>query len=149
MNFLYNYKEQVINIYHIHIECTDYDTLNYRPYCEEIHGQEKFNDNLTKCLQLKEFKKFSATITKDEMGSAGAEEFFNNSMNIQFLLRLASMKRNVYEEVLIIDEIGLVGSLGGSLGLFVGFSFFGYATPLLEAVFNKLADFFQRVNQPY
>ena len=83
------------------------------------------------------------------MGSAGAEEFFNNSMNIQFLLRLASMKRNVYEEVLIIDEIGLVGSLGGSLGLFVGFSFFGYATPLLEAVFNKLADFFQRVNQPY
>ena len=70
-------------------------------------------------------------------------------MNVQFLLRLASMKRNVYEEVLIIDEIGLVGSLGGSLGLFVGFSFFGYATPLLEAVFNKLADFFQRVNQPY
>ena len=83
------------------------------------------------------------------MGSAGAEEFFNNSMNIQFLLRLASMKRNVYEEVLIIDEIGLVGSLGGSLGLFVGFSFFGYTTPLLEAVFNKAADFFQRVNQPF
>ena len=83
------------------------------------------------------------------MGTAGAEALFNNSMNVQFLLRLASMKRNVYEEVLIIDEIGLVGSLGGSLGLFVGFSFFGYATPLLEAVFNKLADFFQCVNQPY
>ena len=83
------------------------------------------------------------------MGTAGAEALFNNSMNVQFLLRLASMKRNVYEEVLIIDEIGLVGSLGGSLGLFVGFSFFVYATRLLEAVFNKLADFFQRVNQPY
>ena len=83
------------------------------------------------------------------MGTAGAEALFNNSMNVQFLLRLASMKRNVYEEVLIIDEIGLVGSLGGSLGLFVGFSFFGYATPLLEAVFNKAADFFQRVNQPF
>ena len=124
-------------------------TLNYRPYCEEIHGQENFNDNLIKCLQVKEFKKFSATITKDEMGTAGAEALFNNSMNVQFLLRLASMKRNVYEEVLIIDEIGLVGSLGGSLGLFVGFSFFGYATPLLEAVFNKLADIFQPVNQPY
>jgi hypothetical protein len=51
--------------------------------------------------------------------------------------------------MLMIDEIGLIGSLGGALGLFVCFSFFGYATPLLEAVFNKLADFFQRVNQPY
>ena len=147
MSFLYNYKEQVINIYYT--ECTDYETLNYRSYCEEIQGQEKFNDNLTKCLQLKEFKKFSATITQDEMGTAGAEAFFNNSMNVQFLLRLASMKRNVYEEVLIIDEIGLVGSLGGSLGLFVGFSFFGYVAPILEAVFNKAADFFQSVNQPY
>ena len=145
MNFLYNYKEQVIN----NTECTDHDTLNYRSYCEEIQGQEKFNDDLTKCLKLKEFKKFSATITKDEMETAGAEALFNNSMNVQFLLRLASMKRNVYEEVLIIDEIGLVGSLGGSFGLFVGFSFFGYATPLLEAVFNKAADFFQRVNQPF
>ena len=68
-------------------------------------------------------------------------------MNTQFIIRLASEKRNVFEEVLLLDEIGLVGSLGGSLGLFVGFSFFGYAIPILEAAFNKVADFFSlRIN---
>ena len=64
-----------------------------------------------------------------------------DQMNAQFIIKLASKKRNVFEEVLILDEIGLIGSLGGSLGLFVGFSFFGYAAPILEAAFNKGADF--------
>ena len=45
-------------------------------------------------------------------------------MNTYFSFGLVSNRRNVYEEVLILDEIGLVGSLGGSLGLFLGFSFF-------------------------
>ena len=72
--------------------------------------------------------------------------FANDSMINQIILTLASKKRNVYEEVLMIDEIGLVGSLGCSLGLFVGFSLFGYATPMIEAAFNKVADFFQLVN---
>ena len=68
-------------------------------------------------------------------------------MNTQFIIRLASEKRNVFEEVLLLDEIGLVGSLGGSLGLFVGFSFFGYAIPILEAAFNKVADFLVRCKE--
>ena len=63
-------------------------------------------------------------------------------MNTYFSFGLVSNRRNVYEEVLILDEIGLVGSLGGSLGLFVGFSFFGYVTPLLELLFDELADYF-------
>ena len=70
--------------------------------------------------------------------------FVKEEMNAQFIIKLASKKRNVFEEILILDEIGLVGSLGGSLGLFVGFSFFGYATPILEAAFNKVADLLVR-----
>jgi hypothetical protein len=63
-------------------------------------------------------------------------------MNIEFLVGSESNITNVYEEVLIVDDIGLVGSLGGSLGLFVGFSFFGYVTPILDTIFEKVADFF-------
>ena len=63
-------------------------------------------------------------------------------MNIEFLVGSESNITNIYEEILIVDNIGLVGSLGGSLGLFVGFSFFGYVTPILEAIFEKMADFF-------
>ena len=62
-------------------------------------------------------------------------------MNIEFLVGSESNITNVYEEILIVDDIGLVGSLGGSLGLFVGFSFFGYVTPVLDAVFELVADF--------
>ena len=66
-------------------------------------------------------------------------------MNIQITFKYASNKINVYEEVLLFDETSLVGSLGGSLGLFVGFSFFGYAMPIMEVIFDKMADCFERL----
>jgi len=39
-------------------------------------------------------------------------------------LLIAHTLSNIYEEILVVDEIGLLGSIGGSLGLFIGFSFF-------------------------
>ena len=101
-----------------------------------------------KCLNLKKFKQYSATIKNDVLGTDELEKYFENKMNVQFMIKLASKKRNVFEEVLIFDEIGLVGSLGGSFGLFVGFSFFGCITPILDSAFNKVADLFQCLNQP-
>ena len=65
-------------------------------------------------------------------------------MYLQMVFVAASKKRNVFEETLIFDTIGLIGSLGGSLGLFVGFSFFGYMTPVLEAFFDRAADRYQQ-----
>ena len=81
-------------------------------------------------------------------GVGTAESYYGSKRNIQFYIRSTSNKANIFEEVLIVDEIALVGSLGGSLGLFIGFSFFGYVTPILEAVFDKVASFFLRINQP-
>ena len=49
------------------------------------------------------------------------------------------MKAKVYEEYFIIDAIGLIGSVGGTLGVFIGFSFnnliiciIGYIQSLIE-----------------
>ena len=64
-------------------------------------------------------------------------------MSIIIVFKYASNKRNVYEETLMFDDTSLVGSLGGSLGLFVGFSFFGYAMPIVESIFDKMADCFE------
>ena len=67
------------------------------------------------------------------------QKMFPNDSLISFVnLKSASNKRSVHEEILIMDDIGLIGSIGGSLGLFVGFSFYGFAMPILETVLDKV-----------
>ena len=99
------------------------------------------------CLQQKQFKQYSvARITKDEFGTDETQFVTgNDSMSILMKFKNASNKINVYEETLMVDDTSLIGSLGGSLGLFVGFSFFGYAMPILEAISDKMADCFKKL----
>ena len=47
---------------------------------------------------------------------------------------------NIHEEILVMDSIGLLGSLGGSLGLFIGFSFYGYFDQLIEVIVAKIVE---------
>ena len=98
------------------------------------------------CLEQKKFKLYSARIENTEIINEN-EGYYDDSMNSHFVFRFSSKKRHVYEEVLILDAIGLIGSLGGSLGLFIGFSFFGYVMPLLEALFDKVVDCFEQRHQ--
>ena len=44
------------------------------------------------------------------------------------------MKAKVYEEYLIIDSIGLIGSIGGTLGVFIGFSFSSLISCIIEYI---------------
>ena len=98
------------------------------------------------CLKQKHFIQYTASrIRNFEIGNDDTKPLLNDSMNVQIILNYASNKRNVYEEVLMFDDTSLVGSLGGSLGLFVGFSFFGYAMPIIEAIFDKMTDCFERL----
>ena len=116
-----------------------------------IEQENGIFDEIKECLDQKQFKQYS--VTAKEVGIDYEDvmeqlEHFEATRLVQFLLRFTSNKRNVYEEVLIFDFLGLVGSIGGSLGLFIGFSFFGYVTPILDAVFDKFASFFFRINHP-
>ena len=56
----------------------------------------------------------------------------------QFIINPKSNQIMVYEEMLIVDEIALMGNLGGLLGLFVGFSVFGYASILIDVILEKI-----------
>ena len=83
-----------------------------------------------------------------EIGTNETEFVTGNDPNgIMMKFKYASNKINVYEETLVFDETSLVGSLGGSLGLFVGFSFFGYAMPIVEAISDKIADCLKRLKK--
>ena len=42
------------------------------------------------------------------------------------------------EEYLIYDSVGMIGSVGGSLGLFLGFSFLGLLSDLIDFLQSKL-----------
>ena len=57
---------------------------------------------------------------------------------VQFLIHPKSDQILAYDEMLIIDKISLLGNLGGLLGLFVGFSVFGYASILVDIFLEKI-----------
>ena len=116
-----------------------------RSYCAKFNqGIRKVEKKVHSCLQQKQFKQYSvARITKDEFGTNETEFVTGNGILMKF--KYASNKINVYEETLLVDDTSLIGTLGGSLGLFVGFSFFGYAMPILEAISDKMADCFKKL----
>ena len=64
-------------------------------------------------------------------------ENYGTGFSLIFTFSFASKSINVHEEVLIFDETGLVGSIGGSLGLFIGFSFFGSIVTFLNVILDK------------
>ena len=120
--------------------------LIFRSHCANITQHRKLKTKIESCLKQKLFTQYTASRIKNlEIGNDDTKYLFKDSMNVQIILSYASNKRNVYEEVFMFDETSLVGSLGGSLGLFVGFSFFGYAMPIIEALFDKIADCFERL----
>ena len=53
-----------------------------------------------------------------------------NSMEIQYFL--ASSLLEINEEVFMMETTAFIGSVGGSLGLFLGFSFYSYISQCLE-----------------
>lgn len=68
------------------------------------------------------------------------EDHVDARRNVTFGYRIANPKMKVKEEFLIQDFVGMLGSIGGTLGLFVGFSFTG----VLSFLFDNLHSFAKR-----
>ena len=106
----------------------------------------KNTQKIDKCLNQKSFKQYTARVEQNDLGE---QDLLNGTenMNVQFNLFFASTVVDVFEEILIFDEISLIGSLGGSLGLFIGFSFFGYISTLLQVIIDKIFELsIKRIN---
>ena len=60
-----------------------------------------------------------------------------NDKEIIFYIIANYDSKTVLEEALIYDNLTFVGTLGGFLGLFVGFSFFGYISDLFLCLLKR------------
>ena len=108
--------------------------------CPHVQNQLEIIDKIDRSLVLKKFKQYTTRVERVELATAIEILNMNSTedMNVQFTIRYTSQDADIFEEILIVDEISLIGSLGGSLGLFIGFSFFGYITTFLDVIVDQM-----------
>ena len=97
----------------------------------------KIIPKIDRCLLQKKFKQYTTRVEQIELEIKDINNA-TEDMNVQFSIVFTSKDADIFEEILIVDEISLIGSLGGSLGLFIGFSFFGYITTFLDVIVDKM-----------
>ena len=69
------------------------------------------------------------------------EESPDAKRNVTLAYRFSKRKMKVEEEFLVYDFVGMLGSIGGTLGLFIGFSLFGLISFILENIHDVLKQF--------
>ena len=87
------------------------------------------------CLNQTKYKKY---ISEVDLEQFDCKDKRSTNCGVNFLVYPKSDQILAYEEMLIVDEISLLGNLGGLLGLFVGFSVFGYASVLVDVILEKI-----------
>ena len=66
----------------------------------------------------------------------------NAKRNVTFAYKISNLKMKVEQEYLVHDFVGMLGSIGGTLGLFLGFSFSG----ILSFIFDHLQIFMENTS---
>ena len=61
----------------------------------------------------------------------------NDKKNMTLIIKYESMAIKVSEEYLVYDFANFIGTLGGSLGLFIGFSYTGFIGSIIDILFEK------------
>ena len=85
------------------------------------------------CLKMKDKINFKSSIQVIK-GTP-----FINEPKIELIIAYKSKERTIHEEVLVHDTADMVAQIGGISSLFLGFSFFGLLSDLLEFLREKMA----------
>ena len=108
----------------------------FRVLCQHLHDHnsvdKKTEDTVNACLNQKKYKKYISEVEKEPVDCVLTYCF------VDFIIYPKSDQIVRYDEMLIVDDIALLGNLGGLLGLFVGFSVFGYASTLVDVILEKI-----------
>ena len=127
------YAQSVMeNIDHDIPQCANND----EEYC--MIGLESYKKWMKlKSACLKQCKNKSAILELDRLTSKPVYPIGNVQLELYLSVTAEKVKQKEY---LIYDGIGMFGSIGGSLGLFVGFSLFDSLSLVLEYVFKKFSS---------
>ena len=124
------YRSIMENIDHDIPQCFD----NSEEYC--MLGVEGFKIRQTlKSYCLKQCQSKSSRLNIKRVKAKPIYKQGEIQLDIYFTV---SPDKIIYKEYLIYDGVGMFGSIGGSLGLFVGFSIFDSLCPILEFLLKKL-----------
>ena len=124
------------SIFNLSFNSSPLEVLNSTNICvsskDHFKATEALKKMVQKCLMPSKFQQYS-TVSND-MISYPLESLhtMGNMSMVEIQMQFSSNVQTVHEEVLILDGIGLLGSLGGSLGLFLGFSFFDYIAMFID-----------------
>ena len=86
------------------------------------------------CLKIKDKNNFKSSIQLIQ-----GTPFNNNSKKIDLIITYKSKEKTIHEEVLVHDAADMVAQIGGISSLFLGFSFFGILSDLLDFVRKKIS----------
>ena len=110
----------------------------FRVLCQNLNDhnavEKQTEAMINTCLNQTKYKKYISEVEPEPFDCK------NSSINcwVVFLVYPKSYHILEYDEMLIVDKISLLGNLGGLLGLFVGFSVFGYASILVDLILEKI-----------
>ena len=98
--------------------------------------QEKIPSIMPQCNGQCESKEYSGKVTETSLlGTTFPNDI---GKRIDLLLMSTYQFRTSIQEYKIYDEVALIGSVGGSLGLFLGFSFYGFLSEVLDHFWKKV-----------
>ena len=107
-------------------------------FCQGISSFEAMQDVQLEMLQTQNVSCYPKVTQKY---SGRSSYTFNNEPkteghSLMFYFAFEAMYKKIKEEHVIYDVFGMIGSLGGSLSLFIGFSFFDYGCKMVNKLFN-------------
>ena len=91
----------------------------------------KFN-LFTKCNQKKKILTFNGDLIRLKS--------YQDDESKHLIIGLWQMSKEVKEEILVITTQEMIGSVGGSLGMFFGFSFSAFVIFLIDKIIKHTAD---------
>ena len=100
---------------------------------------EKFTlnerQNRYKCLQLKNQKEFHVDAYQDGFTNG-------TKTGVEVVIYSSRNTKRVKEEMFVLTTEDFIGSVGGSLGLFLGFSFFTYLLEIIQNLYIEIKSVF-------